>query len=97
MKENWTDKHRNVARKIFLEGGWTPKILIDIGWSHVCKCQACHMEEGMEKHKFYHCSEWHAVRVEIPEAFRKWQNARTSKKKWKWQRGVVTHLLSESQ
>ena len=23
VKENWTEKHRNVARKIFLEGGWT--------------------------------------------------------------------------
>ena len=25
VKENWTEKHRNVARKIFLEGGWTQK------------------------------------------------------------------------
>ena len=33
VKENWTDKHRNVARKIFLEGGWTQKRLLDIGWS----------------------------------------------------------------
>ena len=22
VKEEWTDKHRNAARKIFLEGGW---------------------------------------------------------------------------
>ena len=22
VRENWTEKHRNVARKIFLEGGW---------------------------------------------------------------------------
>ena len=25
VKENWIEKHRNVARKIFLEGGWTEK------------------------------------------------------------------------
>ena len=25
VKENWTAKHRNVARKIFLEGGWTQR------------------------------------------------------------------------
>ena len=23
VEECWTEKHRNVARKIFLEGGWT--------------------------------------------------------------------------
>ena len=35
---------------------------------------------------------------EIPEAFRKWeQKGRTSKKEWKWQRGIVAHLVSESQ
>ena len=35
---------------------------------------------------------------EIPEVFRKWeQKARTSKKEWKWQRGVVEHHLSGSQ
>ena len=27
----WTEIHRNVARKIFLEGGWTQKRLFDIG------------------------------------------------------------------
>ena len=25
VKETWTEKHRNVARKTFLEGGWTQK------------------------------------------------------------------------
>ena len=30
--KNWTEKRRNVARKIFLEGGWTQKRLFDIGW-----------------------------------------------------------------
>ena len=43
--ENWTEKNRNVARKVFLEGGWTQKRLFDIGWSDVSQCQACHTEE----------------------------------------------------
>ena len=56
-KEDWTEKHRNVARMLFLEGGWVQKRL-----------------------------------------FRKWeQKAKTSKKEWKWQRGIVAHPLSESQ
>ena len=35
VRENWTEKHRNVARKIFLEGGWTQKRLFEICWSYV--------------------------------------------------------------
>ena len=41
-KEVWTEKHRNVARKLFLEGGWVQKRLLDIGWSGERKCQASH-------------------------------------------------------
>ena len=94
----WTGRHRNEARKIFLEGGWTQKRLFDFGWSDISQCQACQMEEGTEKHRLYHCPEWHAVRRDIPESFRKWeQKANTSKKEWKWQRGIVVHPLSESQ
>ena len=60
--------------------------------------KACHKEEGTEKHRLYHCPEWNEVRREIPEAVRKWeQKARTSKEEWKWQRGIVTRPLSESQ
>ena len=29
-KEEWTEQHRNVARKLFLEGGWVQKRLFDI-------------------------------------------------------------------
>ena len=76
VKENWTEKQRNVARKIFLLGGWTQKRLFDVGWSDVNQCQACQREEGTEKHRLYHCSEWHEVRREIPEAFRKWSKKR---------------------
>ena len=61
VKVNWTEKHRNVARKIFLAGGWTHKRLFDIGWSDVRESRACQMEEGTEKHMLYHCLEWHAV------------------------------------
>ena len=98
VKENWTEEHRNVARKIFLEGGWTQKRLFDLGWSDVSQCQACQLEEGAEKHRLHHCPEWYEVRREIPQAFRKLkQKARTSEKEWKWQRGTVAHPLSESQ
>ena len=43
-KGDWTEKHRNVARKFFLEAGWTQ----NMGWSDVSQCQACQMEEGTE-------------------------------------------------
>ena len=45
-KGDWTVKHRNVARKIFLEGGWTQKRLFGIDWSDTSQCQACKKEEG---------------------------------------------------
>ena len=91
--EEWTEKHRNVARTLVLEGGWVQKKLFDIGWSDESECQACHQEEGTDKHRLYHCPEWYVVRREIPEAFRKWeQTTRTSKEEWKWQRGNVAHF-----
>ena len=96
-KGNWTEKNRNVARKIFLEGGWTQKRLFDIGWSDVSQCQACLIEEGTEKHRFYHCPEWCKVRREISEACRKWEQKARTFKELKWQRGIVVHPPSESQ
>ena len=71
MRENWTEKHRNVARKIFLEGGWTQKRLFDFDWSDTSKCRACKKEEGTEKHRLYRFPEWYEVRREIPEVFMK--------------------------
>ena len=72
--------------------------LFDIGWSDESECQACHKVEGTEKHRLCQCSEWYETRREIPESFRKWeQKAKTSKKEWKWQRGLVAHPLRESQ
>ena len=74
------------------------KRLFDIGWWDNSQCQACQREEGTEKHRLYHCPAWHTVERGILEAFRKLeQKARTSKKEWKWQRGIVVHSLSESQ
>ena len=68
--------------------------LSDIGWSNESKCQACHKEEGTEKHRLHLCPGWNEVRRQIPEAHRKReQKARKSKKEWKWQRGIVTHPL----
>ena len=32
-REEWTDKHHDVARKLALEGGWKPKGFFDVGWS----------------------------------------------------------------
>ena len=58
---NWTAKHRNVARKIFFEFGWTQKRLFDVGWSDISQCQACQKEKGTEKHRLYHCPEWYEV------------------------------------
>ena len=44
VREERTVTYRNVARKIFLEGGRTQKRLFDIGWSDESQCQVCHME-----------------------------------------------------
>ena len=74
------------------------KNLFDIGWSDESKCQACHKEEGTEKHMLYHYPALNEVRRGIPVAFRKWeQKARTAKKEWKCHGGIVTHPLSDSQ
>ena len=47
--EEWTEKHRNVARKLILEGGRVQRRPLDIGGSDESKCQACRKEEGTEK------------------------------------------------
>ena len=71
------------------------KKLFEIGLSDESECQACHKEKGTDR--LCHCPEWYEVKREMPEAFRKWeQKSQTSKKEWKWHRGTVTHLLSES-
>ena len=98
----WLERELTLSRKKekgdWTEGGWTQKRLFDIGWSDVSQCQACPLEKVTEKPRLHHCPEWHAVRRGIPEAFRKWeQKAKTSKKEWNWQRGIVELPLSGSQ
>ena len=75
------------------------KRLFDFGWSDEIECLACRKEKDTEKHRRCHCPEWHEIRREIPgAAYRKWeQKTKPSKKEWKLQKGIVTHLLSESQ
>ena len=76
------------------------KKLYDIGWSDESECQACHKEEGTEKAQALPFIAQNGTKSDgkVPEAFRKWeQKAETSKKEWKWQRGLVTHPLNESQ
>ena len=53
-KEDWSGKHRNVARKLVLEGGWVQKKLSDTGWSDESEWRACHKAEGTEKHRLHH-------------------------------------------
>ena len=50
-EEEWTEKHRNVMRKLVVEGGWVQKRLYHIGWSDEKKCRGCNNEEGTEKHR----------------------------------------------
>ena len=40
--------------------------LFDVGWSNESKCQACHKEEGTEKHRLYFCPGLNEVRRQIP-------------------------------
>ena len=85
---------RKWSAKLVLEGGWVQKKLFDVGWSNESKCQACHKEEGTEKQRLYQCPGWNEVRRQSPEARRKWEQiARTSKKEWMWQPGIVSHPL----
>ena len=48
----WTEKHRNVARKIFLEGGWTKKRLFDIGWSDVSQFKPAKLRKAQRSTGF---------------------------------------------
>ena len=48
--EEWTDKHRNVMRKLVVEGVWVQKRLHDIGLSDENK-RGDHKEEGSVKHR----------------------------------------------
>ena len=92
VRENWTDKNRNVARKIFLEGGWTQKRLFDFDWFDTSQCQAC------KKRKGQNTTAQNGTKPDerFQKFLRSWsKKTRTSKKEWNWQRGVVTHQPME--
>ena len=77
INEEWTHKHRDVLRKIVVEGGWVQKRMYDIIWSDEKKCQGVVQKKAQRSTD---CA-----------------TAGTSKVDWKWQRGITTHPLSESQ
>ena len=60
LSQSWTSKHRN-WRKLVIEEGWVQKRLHDIGWSNKMMCRGWGKEEGMEKHRLYHCLGWREV------------------------------------
>ena len=66
-----TDRHRNVMKKLVVEGGWVQQRMYDIGWSGETRCRGCHEEESMEKHRLYHCPSWREARNQIPEGVEK--------------------------
>ena len=73
-KEAWTDNHRNVMRKLVVEGGWVPKTMYDKCWSDVKVCGGCNKEEGTEIRRLYHSPSWREVRNWIPEGLEKWEH-----------------------
>ena len=93
-KGELTDKHRHVAIKLVLEGGWVQKSLfLPLVGQMTANAK---LVTSTEKHRLYYCPGWNDVRRQIPEVCRKWeQRAGTSKKEW--QSGIVTHLLHERQ
>ena len=82
--EPWTDNHRNVMRKLVVEGGGCRKDCATL--SHEKKCRGFNKEEGTEKHRLYHCPSWRWVRNQVPQVLESWeQRARTSQEDWRWQ------------
>ena len=47
------------------------KRLYDSGSSAEMKCRGCNKEEGMEKHRLYHCPSWREVRNQNAERLEK--------------------------
>ena len=55
-KDQWCmGRHRNVTRKLVVEGGWVQQRFYDIGCSDEKKCRGRSKEEGTEKHRSHHC------------------------------------------
>ena len=75
------------------------KRFFDIGWSDESKCQACHKDEGTEKHRLYPLSGM--TRSQTGDS-RRFQKVGTKSENLKEglevaKRGIVTYTLCESQ
>ena len=84
-RENWTEKHRIVARKIFLEGGWTQKEAYSILAGRISvSVKLSRWRKAQKDTGSTTATEGHAVRRGIQEVFSKWEHkAKTSKKEWR--------------
>ena len=93
-KEEWTEKHRNVAR-IFGIGrrlGAEQDFSTSVGRTKVSVQLVT--KRKVQKSTFSAIAQNGTRSREIPEAFRKWRHkAKTSKKEWKWQE-VSSRTLS---
>ena len=91
-KQEWTEKHRHVARKLVLDGDFSTLV-------GQMKANAKLVTKGkVQKSTGSTIVQGGMKSGANSEALRKLeQKARTSKKEWMWQRGIVTHHLSESQ
>ena len=98
-KEEWTERHRHVAKKLVLEGGWVQKRLFDIGWSDESKCQACHKGRKARKSSSsttaQNCTKSDGGFQMLSENGSK--KREPQRRSGNGQRGIVTHPLNESQ
>ena len=84
-REEWTDKHHDVARKLALGGGWKPKRLFDIGWS--TKANTKDVAIGN--------TDCIIAEVETKSDVRSQRLSESGSKKrepQRWQRGIVEHV-----
>ena len=83
VREEWTEKHRNVARKIFLEGGGRKRDF------SILACRTQFSVKLATWRKAQNSTGFTTVQNGMKSGGRK--------KEWKWQRGTVAHPPSESQ
>ena len=88
--ESWTDKHRNVMRKLVVEG-WVQNRLYDIGWSDEKKQRLQQRGKARRSTGCTFCRHGN----QIPEGLGNWERrAKTPKEDWKWQGGIASRHLS---
>ena len=79
-KGDWTGKHRDVARKIFSEGGWTQKKLFDIGGRTTVSVKLVRWRKAQKAQAPPLCAIPHSE-ARYPEAFRKWEKKRKHRRR----------------